>query len=67
MGSKFKKTVYRMLPHEPVTLNEMAKEYMMSHKTALRALMHLALTEDNVCYKDSWRIYLFGKEYPNDG
>jgi len=61
MGSRFEEAVYQMLSREPVTPNEVAKELEISHKTALRALMHLALTKEDVCYKNSGRIHLFWK------
>ena len=62
MGSKFEESIYRMLSREPVTANEVAKELEISHKTALRVLMHLALTKDEVHYKNSGRIHIFWKE-----
>jgi len=61
MGSKFEESVCRMLSREPVTPNEVAKKLEVSHKTALRALMHLALTRQDVFYKNSGRIHLFWK------
>jgi predicted transcriptional regulator len=61
MGSRFEEAVYQMLLREPVTPNEVAKELEISHKTALRALMHLALTKEDVYYKNSGRIHLFWK------
>jgi predicted ArsR family transcriptional regulator len=62
MGSRFEEIVYRMLSREPVTPNEIAKKLEISHKTALRALMHLALTKEDVYYKNSGRIHLFWRE-----
>ncbi len=61
MGSKFEEPIYRVLSREPVTANEIAKKLEISHKTALRALMHLALTKEDVYYKNSGRIHLFWK------
>jgi predicted transcriptional regulator len=61
MGSKFEESVYQMLSRAPVTPNEVAKKLAISHKTALRALMHLALTRENIYYKNSGRIHLFWK------
>ena len=61
MGSRFEESVYQMLSREPVTPNEVAKNLEISHKTALRALMHLALTKKDVAYKNSGRIHLFWK------
>lgn len=43
MGGKFEESIYQMLSREPVTPNEVAKKLEISHKTALRALMHIAL------------------------
>lgn len=62
MGSKFEESVSRMLSREPVTANEVAKKLKISHKTALRVLMHLALTKEDVYYKNSGRIHLFWRE-----
>ena len=62
MGSRFEESVYRMLSREPVTANEVAKKLDISHKTALRALMHLALTREDVFYKNSGRIHIFWRE-----
>jgi len=61
MGSRFEESIYQMLSREPVTPNEVAKKLEISHKTALRALMHLALTKKDVRYKNSGRIHLFWK------
>ena len=62
MGSRFEESIYQMLSREPVTANEIAKKLEISHKTALRALMHLALTKEYVFYKNSGRIHIFWKE-----
>ncbi len=62
MGSKFEESVYQILSREPVTPNEVAKKLEISHKTALRALMHLALTKEDMFYKNSGRIHLFWRE-----
>lgn len=62
MPSKYEKTIYSMLSNEPVTPNEVAIKLGIAHKTALKALMRLALTEDDVKYKISGRIHLFWKE-----
>jgi predicted ArsR family transcriptional regulator len=62
MGSRFEESIYRMLSREPVTPNEVAKKLEISHKTALRALLHLALTMEDVYYKNSGRIHLFWRE-----
>ena len=61
MGSKFEERIYRILSREPVTPNEVAKKLEISHKTALRALMHLALTKKDMAYKNSGRIHIFWK------
>ena len=66
MGSKFEESVYQMLSREPVTPNEVAKNIEISHKTALRALLHLALTKGDVHYKNSGRIHLFWKSKEPD-
>ncbi len=66
MGSKFEEPIYRMLSREPVTPNEVAKRLKVSHKTALRTLMYLALTRDDVSYKNSGRIHLFWKRLPDE-
>lgn len=62
MGSKFEASIYQMLTREPVTPNEVAKKLKISHKTALRTLMHLALTMEDVYYKNSGRIHLFWRD-----
>ena len=62
MGSKFEESIFQMLSREPVTANEVARKLEISHKTALRALMHLALTKEDVFYKNSGRIHLFWRE-----
>jgi len=62
MGSKFEESIYRLLSRDPVTPNEVAKKLEISHKTALRSLMHLALTKEDMCYKNSGRIHLFWRE-----
>ena len=59
MVSRYETPIYEALSHEPVTPNEIAKRFEVSHKTALRALMHLALIKDDVGYKNSGRIHLF--------
>ena len=61
VASKYEERIYGMLSDEPVTPNEVAKEIEVSHKTAQRVLMHLALTKDDVKYKNSGRIHLFWK------
>jgi len=59
MPSKYEKTIYQMLSNEPVTANEIAIKLGIAHKTALKALLRLALTEGDVKYKNSGRIHLF--------
>ena len=66
MGSKFEEPIYQMLSREPVTPNEVARKLDIAHKTALRSLMHLALTKEDVCYKNSGRIHLFWREEINE-
>jgi len=65
--SKFEERIYKMLCDEPVTPNEVAKKIEVSHKTAQRVLMHLALTKDDVKYKNSGRIHLFWKKESCEG
>ena len=62
LASKYEERIYQMLSDEPVTLNEIAKKAEVTHKTAQRILMHLALTKDDVRYKNSGRIHLFWKK-----
>jgi len=62
MGNRFEESVYQMLSREPVTPNEVAKNLEISHKTALRVLVHLALMKEDVYYKNSGRIHLFWRE-----
>jgi predicted transcriptional regulator len=61
MASKYEERVYEMLSDEPVTPNEIALKIDVTHKTAQRILMHLALTREDVKYKNSGRIHLFWK------
>jgi len=66
MPSKFEEPIYQMLRDEPVTPNEVARKLRISHKTAQRVLMHLALTKNDVRYKNSGRIYMFWKKEMRD-
>lgn len=61
MGSKYERRIYEMLTQEPVTPSEIAKKVGVTYKTAQRVLMHLALTRDDVAYRNSGRINLFWK------
>ena len=61
LASKYEERIYRMLSDEPVTPNEIAKKVEVTHKTAQRILMHLALTKDDVRYKNSGKIQPFWK------
>ena len=61
MGSRYEEKVYAILTSEPVTPSEIAKKLGVTYKTAQRALMHLALTRDDVLYRNSGRIHLFWK------
>ena len=61
MRNKFEEAIYPMLSREPVTPNEIAKKMKISHKTVLRALMHLTLMKEDVYYRNSGRIHLFWK------
>ena len=62
MASRYEERIYGMLSDEPVTPNEIAKRIGVSHKTAQRVLMHLALTRGDVRYKNSGRIHLFWRK-----
>lgn len=57
---KYDESVYRILS-DPVTPNEIAKKLKVTQKTAQRILMHLALTRENVKYRNSGRIHIFWK------
>ena len=59
MPSKFEEIIYQMLKDEPVTPNEVAKTLRITHKTAQKVLMHLALARKDVKYKNSGRISMF--------
>ena len=61
MPSRYVKAIYSMLSDEPVTPNEIAKKLGITHKTAKDALMHLAVTRNDVRYKNSGRIHMFWK------
>ena len=66
MPSKYEKCIYQILSDEPVTPNEIALKLGMSHNSALKTLMHIALTKGDVRYKNSRRIHLFWKVRSND-
>jgi len=51
-----------MISNDPVTPNEVARKCGVSHKTAKDVLMHLALTREDVKYRNSGRIHIFWKE-----
>lgn len=57
---RYEEVVYRILS-DPVTPNEIAKKVGVTQKTAQRILMHLALTRENVKYRNSGRIHIFWK------
>ena len=59
MASRYEERIYRMLSEEPVTPNEVANKIGVTHKTAQRVLMQLALTQHDIRYKNSGRIHLF--------
>ena len=61
---KYDEAVYRILS-DPVTPNEVAKKLGITQKTAQRVLMHLALTREDVKYKNSGRIHIFWKQREN--
>lgn len=65
MAGKFEEPVYQTLSREPVIPNEIAKKLEISDKKVLRALMHLALTKEDVFYKNSGRIHIFWIETVN--
>jgi Mn-dependent DtxR family transcriptional regulator len=62
MPSRYEDRIYGMLSKEPVTPNEVALKLGVNHKTAMRALMRLALTREDVHYKNSGRIHMFWRE-----
>ena len=61
MPSKYEEVIYQILVNDPVTPNEVAIRLGIAHKTALKALMRLALIKDDIRYKNSGRIHLFWK------
>ena len=61
LASRYEERIYRMLSEEPVTPNEIAMKVKVTQKTAQRVLMQLALTKEDVRYKNSGRIHLFWK------
>ena len=67
MGSRYEEKVYSLLRSEPVTPSEIAKKLGVTYKTAQRALMHLALTREDVLYRNSGRIHLFWKRTQEKG
>jgi len=67
MPGRYEKDIYYVLSDEPVTANEVAIKFSIAHKTALKTLMHLALTKKDVKYRNSGRVHLFWKvlgKYP---
>lgn len=61
LTGRYEKIIYQLMSEKPVTPNEVARKFEISHKTALRSLMRLALTKDDIHYKNSGRIHLFWK------
>gem|GEM_PF-1811222 len=62
MVSKYEKIIYEMLSSEPITPNEIAQKLKITYKTAQRALLHLALTKEDIGYRNSGRIHIFWKK-----
>lgn len=61
MTGRYEGRIYELLSREPVTASEIAVKLGITHKTALKTLMHLALTREDVHYKNSGRIHIFWK------
>ena len=59
MGSRYEEKLYDMLTNEPVTPSEMAKRLGVTYKTAQRALMHLALTIDDLNDAEGITCHIF--------
>ena len=59
MVSKFERSIYKTLLRKPMTASEVAKKLEISHKPALEVLMHLALTREDIHYKNAGRIHIF--------
>lgn len=55
---KYDEVIYRILS-EPVTPNEIAMKLGVTQKTAQTVLMYLALTKEDVKYRNSGRIHIF--------
>ena len=58
---KYDEAIYCILS-DSVTLNRVAKNLGVTRKMAQRVLMHLALTRENVKYKNSGRTHIFWEE-----
>ena len=58
---KYDQVIYEMLSG-PATANEIARKLGVTQKTAQRILMRLALTKEDVKYRNSGRIHIFWKE-----
>jgi predicted transcriptional regulator len=67
MTNKNEQKIYEMLSDEPLTPSEIAQKLKIAYKTAQRALMHLALTKEDVGYRNSGRIHIFWKKSVKEG
>jgi hypothetical protein len=59
LGSRFEARIYELFTLEPVTPSEVPKRVGVTYEATQRAWVHLALTKDDVAYKNSGRIHLF--------
>jgi predicted ArsR family transcriptional regulator len=62
MPSSYEDLIYGLLSEGPMTANEVARRVGVTNKTALRALMRLALTRGDVRYRQSGRVHIFWRE-----
>ena len=62
MPSRYEEEAYGLLAGGPVRASEMAQRLGVTPKTVMGALMHLALTREDVRYGNLGRIHIFWRE-----
>jgi len=62
MSGQYEDKVYGLLSRGTVAAGEAAVKLDITHNTALKTFMRLALTKKDVHYKNSGRIHLFWRE-----
>jgi predicted ArsR family transcriptional regulator len=62
MPSSCEDLIYGLLSDAPMTANKASRRVGVTNKTALRAVMRLALTTGDVHYRQSGRVHIFWRE-----